>query len=244
LALNQVELVPRRLQGCLGPAARRCGISARESPILGVGAAALKGHAFALAGTLANAFRELVWTYLCPVDQKSVASAELQDASFVGERYALAGGARPARQGRPGPCPWARSAQGPRHRIAGRINIKQGSGISRHKNDLTRQQKPAGDRSAAPRTRRSRSRISRKTIGIRPKKPRKIQNPIAKASKLRKPTLAGQGIQQKLTNLKLPRNRRHRPTRINHGAIPRSTVRMNPAGQKRKLQHLAGPAGP
>ena len=246
MALNQVELVPRRLDGCLGPAARRCGISARESPILGVGAAALKGHAFALAGTLANAFRELVRTQLCPIDQKSVASAELQDASFVGERYALAGGARPARQGRPGPCPWARSAQGPRHRIAGRINIKQGSGIRRHKKDLTRQQKPAGDRGAAPRPRRRRRRrrILRKTIGIRPKKPRKIQNPIAKASKLREPTLAWQGIQQKLANLEFPRNRRHSPTRINHGAIPWSTVRMKPTGQKRKLHNLAGPARP
>jgi hypothetical protein len=150
LALNQVELAPGSIDGCLGPAARRCGINTRESPIVGVGAAALKGHAFALAGTLANAFWELLWTHLCPVDQKSVASAELQDASFVGEGNALAGGARPARQSRPGPCPWARSAQGPRHRIAGRIKLKQGSGISRHKNDLTRQQKPAGDRGAAP----------------------------------------------------------------------------------------------
>ena len=150
MALNQIELAPRSIDGCLGPAARCCGINTCESPILGVGATALKGHTLALAGTLANAIRELVWTNLGPIDQKSVASAKLQDAAIVGEGYALVGGALPARQSRPGPCPWARSAQGPRHRIAGRINRKQGSGIGRQKNNLPWQQKPAGDRGAAP----------------------------------------------------------------------------------------------
>ena len=231
--LNEVKLALGGLRNGLRPAARGGGVEAGKGPISGVRAAAFQGHSLALPWGFPHRKGEVLGRDLGPVNADAVAPPQVQNASFVRNRQGVAGGARTARHRRPVPGPGARGAPGPRRRIAGRIAAQHGKRVRRPKQPLAGEQKPAGDRGAAPRQR----------IGS-PKKLREVQHPEASVSKLRKAALARQGMEQHLRQLQIAGLGRGRPARGDEGAVPGSSVGMDPAGEHREHPRFARRSGP
>ena len=118
--------------------------------------------------------------------------------------------------------------------------MRHRKGVRRPKHYLAGQQKPAGDRGAAPNS--GGGGIA--PIPRSPKELRQIEDAAARVPQLCEAPFAGKGIEQDFGNLKLALIGNDGPTRGDEGAVPGGSVGVHPVGHEGKLKAVARNSGP